>query len=85
MLPEGKPGARTNPEWVPFLLRQLELSIERKSSYMGEEIGSSSVPRNQSSHKIHRGVSRMKQVTHSHVWWLNLDKNLESLAVSTDV
>ena len=33
-------------------------------------------------HKEHLGISKMKAIARSHVWWTRLDKDLETLAKS---
>ena len=67
-------------EFAPYEVRKLELSIQNGCVMWGSRVvvpkpGQGSVMRQL--HQCHPGVSRMKALARSYVWWPKLDKEVE--------
>ena len=69
----------------PYHTKLAELSVEEGCLLWGRRV---IIPQrlqeviSQELHREHMGIARMKAVARSHVWWMGIDKDLESLAKS---
>ena len=69
----------------PFIRRQCELSVEQDCLLWGNRVVVP--PKLQKEillelHTAHPGMVRMKEVARSHVWWPNIDKDIEEMVKS---
>ena len=73
------------PEFKPFYVRRNELSAEQGCILWGNRVVVPTMGQGQvlrELHEAHPGMSIMKAIARSYVWWPNLDKEIES-AVET--
>ena len=71
----------------PFSTRKLELTVEEGCLLWGMRVIVPSKLRSrllQELHRDHPGISRMKQVARSYIWWPGLDGQIEKLAKSCE-
>ena len=77
-----------DPDIIPFKIRRTELCIEQGCVLWGTCV---IVPKSlqstvlQELHETHPGVSRMKAIARSYVWWPNLDKAIEQMVSSCEL
>ena len=80
MVHNGWSAKDRGEEFAPYEVRKLELSIQNGCVMWGSRVvvpkpGQGSVMRQL--HQCHPGVSRMKALARSYVWWPKLDKEVE--------
>ena len=73
---------------IPFKNRATELTVESDCLLWGHRVVIRSELQGKvlkELHDTHPGISRMKALARSYVWWPQLDKEIETLAKSCDV
>ena len=82
---EGWPGTEAETAVKPFADRKTELSTAGECLLWGNRVV---IPQKiqarmiEKLHRDHPGVTRMKAIAHSYLWWPGLDKDLENCAKS---
>ncbi|XP_054708231.1 uncharacterized protein K02A2.6-like [Uloborus diversus] len=79
----GFPESTDNPELKPFFNRRDELSCDKNCLLWGMRVVIPSVYRSRVLdllHGTHQGTTKMKAIARSHVWWPNLDKDIEGIS-----
>lgn len=74
-------------ELHPFKVKQTELTVEKRCILWGMRVVIPPKLRSKVStelHSGHQGMVRMKQLARSHVWWPQIDKDLEEAARSCE-
>lgn len=85
MVKNGWSSTEKGEEFAPYKLRKCELSIQNGCVLWGSRVivpkaGQENVLRQL--HQCHPGVSRMKALARSYVWWPKLDKEVENIVRS---
>ena len=80
---KGWPKLRKNvsKEFQPYFDRRFQLSLQRGCILCGTKVIIPTVLREQvlaEIHEGHTGIVRMKAVARMHVWWPNIDREIES-------
>lgn len=84
----GWPSTVDDPLLVPYFSRKLELTIEQGCVLWGYRV---LIPKElqkavlQELHDTHPGITRMKRLARSYVWWPNLDEQVEKLVNQCDI
>ncbi len=75
--------SEVNDELQPFRTRREELTVEAGCVLWGTRVIIPSKLRQKLLNELHRdhpGITKMKSVSRSYLWWPNLDRDIESLA-----
>lgn len=85
MVQNGWSSKEKGEEFAPYELRKCELSIQNGCVLWGSRVivpkaGQENVMRQL--HQCHPGVSRMRALARSYVWWPKLDKEVENIVRS---
>lgn len=88
IMSNGWPKSNSGPDFKSFYARRNELSTEEGCLLWGNRVvvppaGQQRVL--QELHEAHPGISTMKGIARSYVWWPNLDKDIESRVESCEI
>ena len=79
---DGWPSS-VHPEFQPYETKKLELTIQSGCIMWGVRVVIPSKLQDKVTeelHSGHQGIVKMKQLARNHVWWYNIDKDLETKA-----